>query len=95
VRRQRLVAVQHRVVCGPMARVKQVLAAGGGQLHTACGDRLHLDIRPRGAAGGRRGNPRCQGEDGVRQQLVLFQPMFKGLGQSIGFFAWEGGQASR
>jgi hypothetical protein len=36
-------------------------------------ERLNLDIRQRVAAVGRRVNTLCQGEDGLRQQLVLFQ----------------------
>src|SRR6266536_14415 len=36
-------------------------------------NRLNLDIRQRVAAVGRRVNTLCQGEDGLRQQLVVFQ----------------------
>jgi IS1 family transposase len=72
-RRRRLVAVKHRVVFGTMDRVTQVLAAGGWQINTAFVERLNLDIRQRIAAVGRRVNTLCQGEDGLRQQLVLFQ----------------------
>src|SRR5712691_4552279 len=73
VRRRRLVAVQHRVVFGTMERVKQVLAACGWQINTAFVERLNLDIRQRVAAVGRRVNTLCKGEDGMRQQLALFQ----------------------
>jgi hypothetical protein len=56
-----------------MERVKQVLSACGWQSNTALVERLHLDMRQRVAAGGRRVTTLCQGEDGLRQQLVLFQ----------------------
>ena len=36
-------------------------------------ERLNLDIRQRVAAIGRRVNTLCQGEDGLRHQLALFQ----------------------
>jgi hypothetical protein len=36
-------------------------------------NRLHLDLRQRVAAVGRRVNTLCKGEDGMRQQLALFQ----------------------
>ena len=71
-RRRRLVGVQHRVVFGTMARVQQVLVAGGRKINTASVERLNLDIRQRVAAVGRRVNTLCQGEDGVQQQLALF-----------------------
>jgi IS1 family transposase len=73
VRRQRLVRVQHRIVCGTLEAVQQVLAACGWQSNTACVERLTLDLRQRVAAVGRRVTTVCQGEDGVRQQLVVFQ----------------------
>jgi IS1 family transposase len=73
VRRRRLVAVTHRVVFGTRDRVMQVLAACGWQIQTALVERLHLDIRQRVAAVGRRVTTLCKGEEGVRQQLVLFQ----------------------
>jgi hypothetical protein len=72
-RRRRIVAVKHRVVFGTMARVKQVLAARGWQINTAFVERLNLDIRQRVAAVGRRVNTLCQGADGLRQQLAVFQ----------------------
>src|SRR5215831_19080972 len=55
-RRRRLVAVTHRVVFGTIERVKQVLAACGWQIQTAFVERLHLDMRQRVAAVGRRVN---------------------------------------
>ncbi len=73
VRRRRLVDVQHRVVFGTLEAVEQVLAACGWQIQTAFVERLNLDIRQRVAAVGRRVTTLCKGEDGMRQQLVLFQ----------------------
>src|SRR5919201_3124034 len=72
-RRRRLVGVKHRVVFGTMERVKQVLAACGWQINTAFVERLNLDLRQRVAAAGRRVTTRCQGEDGLRDQLIVFQ----------------------
>ena len=72
-RRRRLVAVKHRVVFGTMERVKQVLAAGGWQINTAFVERVNLAIRQHVAAVGRRVTTLCKGEDGIRQQLALFQ----------------------
>ncbi len=73
LRRRRLVRVRHRVVFGALEAVAQVLAACGWQIQTAFVERLNLDIRQRVAAVGRRVNTLCKGEDGVRQQLVVFQ----------------------
>ena len=72
VRRRRLVRVCHRVVFGTLEAVEQVLAACGWQIQTAFVERLNLDIRQRVAAVGRRVTTLCKGEDGMRQQLVLF-----------------------
>ena len=72
-RRRRIVGVKHRVVFGTMDRVKQVLAACGWQINTAFVERLNLDLRQRVAAAGRRVNTLCQGEDGLRHQLTVFQ----------------------
>ena len=72
VRRRRLVAVTHRMVFGTLEAVEQVLAACGWQIQTAFVERLNLDIRQRVAAVGRRVTTLCKGEDGMRQQLVLF-----------------------
>jgi IS1 family transposase len=72
-RRRRIVGVTHRVVFGTMDQIKQVLATCGWQIQTAFVERLNLDIRQRVAAVGRRVNTLCKGEDGVRQQLVVFQ----------------------
>jgi hypothetical protein len=73
VRRRRLVAVPPRVVCGTLEAVQQGRAPGGGQSKTACVERRNLPIRQQGAAGGRRGSPRCQGADGGRPQLAWSQ----------------------
>ena len=73
IRRRRLVRVSHRVVFRALEAVEQVLAACGWQINTAFVERLNLDIRQRVAAVGRRVNTLCKGEDGVRQQLVVFQ----------------------
>jgi hypothetical protein len=72
VRRRRGVRVSHRVVLGTLEAVHAVWAKHGWQLNTAFVERLHLAIRQRVAAVGRRVTTRCQGEDGVRQQLVGF-----------------------
>ncbi len=72
VRRRRLVSVQHRVVFGTLEAVQQVLTACGWQMNTAFIERVHLSIRQHVAAVGRRVTTLCKGEDGVRQQLVLY-----------------------
>ena len=72
-RRRRLVNVKHRVVFGTLKAVEQVLAPCGWKINTAFVERLNLDIRQRMAAGGRRVNTLCQGEDGMQHQLALFQ----------------------
>jgi hypothetical protein len=71
-RRRRVVGMTHRVVFGTLETVNAVLAPLGCQINTACVERLHLDIRQRVAAVGRRVNTLCQGEDGLRQQLALY-----------------------
>jgi IS1 family transposase len=72
-RRRRLVRVTHRVVFGTRAAVEQVLAACDWQINTSFVERLNLTIRQHVAAIGRRVNTLCKGEDGLRQQVVLFQ----------------------
>src|SRR5215468_6080949 len=72
VRRRRLVRVQHRVVCGTLEAVQQVLAACGWQINTAFIERLNLSLRQHVAAVGRRVTTLCKGEAGMRQQLVLY-----------------------
>src|SRR2546427_1783442 len=72
-RRRRIVDVQHRVVFGTRLAIEQVLAACGWTINTAFVERLNLDLRQRVAAIGRRVTTLCQGEAGLRDQLVLFQ----------------------
>jgi IS1 family transposase len=72
VRRRRLVRVSHRVVFGTLEAVQQVLAACGWQINTAFIERVNLSIRQHVAAVGRRVTTLCKGEDGMRQQLVLY-----------------------
>jgi len=76
-RRRRIVGVQHRVVFGTRLAIEQVLAACGWCMNTAFVERLNLDLRQRVAAIGRRVNTLCQGEAGLRDQLVLFQVYHK------------------
>jgi IS1 family transposase len=71
-RRRRIVGVKYRVGFGTMERVQQVLSACGRKINTAFVERLNLDIRQRVAAVGRRVNTLCQGEAGLRQQLVVY-----------------------
>jgi IS1 family transposase len=73
VRRRRLVRVQHRVVFGTLEAVQQVLAACGWQINTAFIERLNLSMRQHVAAIGRRVTMLCKHEDGLRQQLALYQ----------------------
>jgi IS1 family transposase len=72
-RRRRVVRVRHRVVFGTLARVNRVLAARGWQINTAFIERANLTIRQHVAAVGRRVMTLCKGEDGLRQQLALYQ----------------------
>jgi hypothetical protein len=76
VRRRRLVRVSHRVVFGTLAALQQGLAACGWQSNTAFIARVHLSIRQHGAAGGRRVRPLCKGEEGLPQQLTLYQTSY-------------------
>ena len=73
VRRRRLVPVSHRVVFGTLEAVQQVLAACGGQINTAFIERLNLSMRQHVAALGRRVTMLCKHEDGLCQQLALYQ----------------------
>src|SRR5262249_34027428 len=73
VRRRRLVAVQHRVVFGTLETVNAVLAPLGYQINTAFIERLNLTIRHHVAAVGRRVTTLCKDQDGMRQQLSLYQ----------------------
>jgi hypothetical protein len=72
-RRRRVVGVQHRVIFGTLVATEQVLSTYGWRINTAFVERLNLDIRQRVAAGGRRVNTLCKGEDGLQQHLVLWQ----------------------
>jgi len=72
VRRRRLVAVQHRAVFGSLETINHLLAPLGWHINTAFVERINLTIRQHVAAVGRRVTTLCKGEDGVRQQLVLF-----------------------
>jgi hypothetical protein len=72
-RRRRLVGVKHRVACGALEAVQQVLAACGWQINPAFVERLNQDIRQRVAAVGRWVTSLCKGEASVQQQVVLFQ----------------------
>ena len=73
VRRRRLVHMSHRVVFGTLEAVQQVLAACGWQINTAFIERLNLSMRQHVAALGRRVTMLCKHEDGLRQQLALYQ----------------------
>src|SRR6185295_963751 len=73
VRRRRLVDVSHRVVFGTLEAVEQVLATCGWRINTSFVERLNLTIRQHVAAVGRRVSTLCKGEDGLRQQLALYQ----------------------
>jgi hypothetical protein len=72
-RRRRLVGVIHRVMFGTQRAIEKILAKCGWTIQTAFVERLNLDIRQRVAAIGRRVNTLCQSEEGLRDQLVLFQ----------------------
>jgi IS1 family transposase len=65
VRRRRLVRVTHRVVCGTLEAVHQVLAVCGWQVNTACIERVNLSMRQHVAAVGRRVTTLCKGEQGL------------------------------
>jgi IS1 family transposase len=72
-RRRRLVGVTHRVIFGPAATIKSILAKRGWKINTSFIERLNLDFRQHMAAIGRRVNTLCKHEAGLRQQLALFQ----------------------
>src|SRR5882672_6322129 len=73
VRRRRLVDVKHRVVFGSLEAVKHILAPLGWHINTAFVERINRTIRQHVAAVGRRVSTLCKGEDGLRQQLALYQ----------------------
>jgi hypothetical protein len=60
-------------VFGTLEAVEQVLAACGWQINTAFVERINLSLRQHVAAIGRRTTTLCKGEDGLRQQLALYQ----------------------
>ena len=76
VRRRRLAQVHHRVVFGTLEAVNAVLAPLGCQINTAFIERLNLSMRQHVAAVGRRVTTLCKGEDGLRQQLVLYHAYY-------------------
>src|SRR3989449_414952 len=76
VRRRRLVRVSHRVVFGSLEAVQQVLAACGWHINTAFVERVNLSMRQHVAAVGRRVSTLCKGEEGLRQQLVLYHTSY-------------------
>jgi hypothetical protein len=61
------------VVFGTRLAIAQVLTSCDWTINTAFVERLNLDIRQCVAVIGRRVNTLCQGEAGLRDQLVLFQ----------------------
>jgi IS1 family transposase len=70
---RRLVEVNHRVVCGTTGAVDQLVAACGWHINTSFVERLHLRLRQRVAARGRRSAMPCQSDDGLGQQRALCQ----------------------
>src|SRR2546422_6944720 len=73
VRRRHLVRVSHRVVFGTLEAINAVLAPHGWHINTAFVERINLSIRQHVAAVGRRVSTLCKSEDGLRQQLALYQ----------------------
>ena len=69
-------------IFGTQAAVEQVLAACGWQINTAFIERLNLSLRQRVAAMGRRSATPCKREEGLRQQLSLFQAYHNSLNLS-------------
>src|SRR5713101_4483616 len=76
VRRRRLVRVRHRVVCGTLEAINDVLAPHGWHINTAFVERINLSIRQHVAAVGRRVSTLCKGEDGLRQQFALYHAYY-------------------
>jgi hypothetical protein len=71
-----LVRANHRVVFGTFTAIAHVLAPRGWQINPAFVERINLPIRQHVAAVGRRGPTLCKGEEGVRQQLALYQTYY-------------------
>jgi len=67
-RRKRMIGVKHHIVFGTLGAIEQVLSGCGWKINTAFVERLHLDIRQRVAAIGRRVNTPCQGENGLQHR---------------------------
>src|SRR4029450_14073547 len=72
-RRRARVRVSHRVVFGTLEAINAVLAPYGWHINTAFVERLNLSIRQHVAAAGPRVSTLCKSEDGLRQQLALYQ----------------------
>jgi hypothetical protein len=75
-RRRRLVRLTRRVVFGTQEAVEQRLAACGWQINTSFVERANLSIRQHVAAVGRRVATLCKGEDGIRQQLMVYHTYY-------------------
>ena len=69
---RRRVQVEHRVVCGTQRALAQGLTVGGWRINTAFVARLHVSLRQRVAARGRRRAP-CKSAKGLGQPLALLQ----------------------
>jgi hypothetical protein len=76
LQRLRPVRMQHRVVFGTLDAVQQVLATHGWHINTALIERLNLAIYEHIAATERRVITLCKHEDGLRQQLALYQTYY-------------------
>jgi hypothetical protein len=63
-------------VFGTIEAVNQVLRPLGWQIQTAFVERMNLSLRHHVAAIGRRVTTLCKGEEGLRQQLVLYQAYY-------------------
>lgn len=68
--------VTQRVVFGTLDAIQQVLAAHGWPINTAFIERVNLTLRQHVAAVGRRVLTLCKGEEGLRQQLVLYHTYY-------------------
>jgi hypothetical protein len=64
------------VIFGALEGVKHVLTSQGRQINTAFIERVNLMIRQHVTAIGRRVMTLCEGEEGVRQQLALYQTYY-------------------
>jgi IS1 family transposase len=75
-RRRRLARVCHRVVFGTLAAIEQILTAQGWHINTAFIERVNLTTRQHVAAVGRRVMTLCKDEEGLHQQLALYQTYY-------------------